>query len=135
MPFYDANGNLVTGDGLYRVYNSLNQLWKVYNGTDTSHLLVEYTYDSLEERVLMKNVTNLDGTWKETVIYPFKEMVRVKNASGTYDTVYVKHEGQLIAEVSDGVEKFYHPDHLGSSSVITNSSGKVIENTSYTPYV
>jgi len=38
---YDANGNLVTGDGKYRVYNSLNQLVQLYNGTDTSGILLQ----------------------------------------------------------------------------------------------
>ena len=33
---YDANGNLVTGDGKYRGYNSLNELFKVHNGIDSS---------------------------------------------------------------------------------------------------
>ena len=55
---YDKNGNLVTGDGFYRIYNSLNQLWKVYNGSDTSLLLQEYTMHPVEERVLVKNVIN-----------------------------------------------------------------------------
>ncbi|MFH0978131.1 MAG: hypothetical protein V1837_02395 [Candidatus Woesearchaeota archaeon] len=33
---YDANGNLVTGDGKYREYNSLNQLTRVRQGNSTS---------------------------------------------------------------------------------------------------
>jgi len=46
---YDKNGNLVSGDGLYRVYNSLNQLWKVYNGSsDAGPLLQEFTYHPIE---------------------------------------------------------------------------------------
>ncbi|MBI2576315.1 hypothetical protein HYV84_03805 [Candidatus Woesearchaeota archaeon] len=50
---YDPNGNLVTGDGFYRVYNSINQLWKVYNGTsDTNTMLEEYSYHPWEERTL-----------------------------------------------------------------------------------
>lgn len=48
---YDANGNLVTGDGKYREYNSLNQLWKIYNGSDNTTLLQEYEYRPLEERI------------------------------------------------------------------------------------
>ena len=39
---YDANGNLVTGDGKYRVYNGLNQLSAIYNGTNSSGMLLEY---------------------------------------------------------------------------------------------
>ena len=52
---YDANGNLVTGDGKFRVYNSLNQLVQLYNGTNTSGVLLqEYSYHPAEERILVK---------------------------------------------------------------------------------
>ncbi len=132
---YDANGNLVTGDGYFRVYNSLNQLWKVHNGTSTSgKLLEDYTYHPIEERVLIKKVYYLNTSLKETVYYVSDEFVRVVNSSGTYNTVYVKHEGQLIAEQKNNSNKlFYHPDHLGSTTLITNQSGNVVDNVSYSP--
>ena len=76
---YDANGNLVTGDGNYRVYNSLNQLWKVYDGSDTDLLLEEYTFHPTEERVLIKKSYNLSGNWTETVYYVSSEFLMVKN--------------------------------------------------------
>jgi len=64
---YDANGNLVTGDGIYREYNSLNQLWKVRNGSNSSGtLLQEYTYHPVEERVLIKKNYWNNGSVKET---------------------------------------------------------------------
>lgn len=134
---YDNNGNLVTGDGLYRKYNSLNQLWKVYNGSEEneSKLLEEYTYHPVEERVLIKNVSNPEGSWRETVYYVSDEFVRVVNASGTYDFTYIKHEGQRVAELKpDGSKIYMHPDHLGSTTLVTDSNGNGIENTSYTPY-
>jgi len=31
---YDANGNLVTGDGKYREYDALNHLFKVRDGNN-----------------------------------------------------------------------------------------------------
>ncbi|MBI2140083.1 hypothetical protein HYU14_04105 [Candidatus Woesearchaeota archaeon] len=132
----EKNGNLVSGDGFYREYNGFNQLWKVYNGTSASGVLLEeYTYDPLEERVLIKNTSLSNGTWKETVYYIFDEYIEVVNSSGTYGFTYVKHEGQLVAELKpDGSKIFYHPDHLGSTTLITNSSGAAIENTSFTPY-
>ena len=47
---YDANGNLISGDGKFREYNSLNQLVKVYNGSDALGLLQEeLTYHPTEE--------------------------------------------------------------------------------------
>ncbi len=133
---YDANGNLISGDGFFRVYNSLNQLSKIYKGNSTSgNLTEEYTFHPVEERVLIKKVYNATGGLKETVYYVSDEFVRVVNASGTYDTTYVKHEGQLIAELKpNGNKTFYHPDHLGSTTLITNQSGNVIDNLSTTPY-
>lgn len=96
---YDANGDLVTGDGKFRVYNDLNQLANVYNGSsDTGTLLEEFTYHPTEERILTKKTYNLSGTLVETVIYINKNFVRVINTSGTYDFTYVYHEGQLVGQ-------------------------------------
>ena len=72
---------------------------------------------------------------KDTIIYPNDELVIVKNSSGTFNFTYVKHEGQRIAELKpDGSKIFLHPDHLGSSSVVTNESGEALENSSFTPF-
>jgi len=66
---YDANGNLVTGDGTYRVYNSMNKLWKVYNGSDTSGpLLEEITHDPDENRVIIITVIRHDFL---LILFPF----------------------------------------------------------------
>ena len=132
---YDNNGNLISGDGRYREYNSLNQLWRLYNGSDTSLLLEEYTYHPTEERILMKKVYNNDSSLSETVIYTSGTFVKVVNDSGEYDSTYVKHEGQLVGQLNpDGTKYFKHSDHLGSVSVLTNEAGEAIENTSYSPY-
>lgn len=133
---YDANGNLVRGDGKYRVYNSFNQLSKVYNGSNSSSpLLQEYIYHPLEERVLVKKTYNSSGNLTETVLYISDTYVQVINVSGTYNFTYVHHEGQLVAQVNpDGSKIFIHGDQKGSSTVVTNSTGAVIENTTYSPY-
>jgi RHS repeat-associated protein len=130
----DANGNLVTGDGKFRVYNSLNQLSKVYNGSTTTLLLEEYVYHPVEERVLIKKVYNNNSAWKETVYYIDDNFVRVVNSSGSYDFTYVYHEGQLVAQSQNGNKLYIHGNHEGSSTVVTNPSGQIIENTSYNQY-
>ena len=132
---YDANGNLVSGDGVYRVYNSLNQLWKVYNGSSTSgNLLQEYVFHPTEERVLIKKEFS-SGVLRETTYYINKNFVRVVNSSGTYDYTYIYHEEQLIAEkLPDGTKRYYHPDLLGSTSLVTDSNGDLLSNTFYSPY-
>lgn len=87
---YDKRGNLLTGDGKYRVYNSYNQLWKIYNGSDVNGVLLEeLEYHPIEERVWVKKVYNNDASLKETVYYLDENFVRVVNDSGTFDTMYV----------------------------------------------
>ncbi len=131
---YDANGNLVTGDGKFRVYNSLNQLAAIYNGTNSSGaLLEEFTYHPTEERILVKKTYD-NGSLAETVYYFSNTFVRVNNGSD-YDFTYVYHNGQLVTqEDRAGNKLFVHGNHEGSSSVVTNESGTVVERTEYSPF-
>ena len=56
---YDGNGNLITGDGKFRVYNDFNQLIEVYSGNDTSGEVLEfYLWHPTEDRILVKKVFN-----------------------------------------------------------------------------
>jgi hypothetical protein len=88
----------------------------------------------VEERILIKREYS-GGQAIENTSYISDEFVRVKDTSGTYDYTYVKHERQRVAEMDpNGNKKYIHPDHLGSTTIITDSSGDVIEKTSYTPY-
>ncbi len=131
---YDSVGNLVTGDGFYREYNSLNQLSRIRLLNSTGIVLETYVYDPVEEKVLLKNVSYTNGTWKETVYYWFDEYVEVNNASGWFNFTYVEQDGVRVAELRGNIPYYILDDHLGSSTVITNASGAVIENTSYTPF-
>jgi len=131
---YDANGNVVEmGDGLHREYNGLNQLVRIRNITN-NNLVQEFVHDPVEERIVIKK-TFAGGVLQETVYYFDKEYVRVVNTTGTYNLEYVYHEGQLIGQVnSDGTKLYVHGDLEGSTSVITNSSGNIVENTTYSPF-
>src|SRR3989338_786222 len=109
---YDANGNLLSGDGFTRTYNSLNQLVEIRNSTGS--LLEEFVYHPVEERILVKKVYNSSGSIKERIIYVDDNFVRVVNSSGSFDFTYVMHEGQKAAELKyDGSKIFMHNDHLG----------------------
>jgi len=133
---YDANGNLVSGDGKYRTYNSLNQLYRVYNGSGTNGtLLYEFKYHPVEERVLVKKTYNSTGGLAETVYYWSQNFITVVNASGSYNFTYVYHNGELVAQQNpDGSKLFVSGDNKGSTSVITNSSGSILERTTYSPF-
>lgn len=132
---YDANGNLVTGDGKYREYNGFNQLIRIREGNSVSGaILEEYLYHPIEERVLVRDIYNFTGQIAETVYYINDALVRVVNASGTYDNVYIRVDGQLVAQQENGVKTYIHSDHLGSVSTVTDQSGSVIEDTRYEPF-
>lgn len=131
-----GKGNLISGDGYFREYNELNQLVKVYNGSNSSGVLLqEYTYHPIRERIIKKVSYHSNRTIMETVYYPFKDFVQVINSSGTYEYTYIYHNNQMIAQINpDGTKTYTHTDHLGSSTEITNSSGQLLEQTSYSPF-
>jgi len=140
---YDDNGNLITGDGKYREYNEFNQLIRIYEGdSDEGDILETYVYHPTEDRVLIK-YENYGGfnDPKGAVVYVNDNFVRaytnLKGMPKVNDTYYVMDEnGNLIAEyvVNSSEKLYYHNDHLGSTSVITNSSGDIVEETFYEPY-
>ncbi|MBU0953126.1 MAG: hypothetical protein KKA90_01740 [Nanoarchaeota archaeon] len=68
--------------------------------------------------------------------FPNPTFVRAVNASDTFDTVYYRDaQGTLLARRDPGNATFFsHPDHLGSTSLVTDESGDVVEETAYAPF-
>ncbi|MEK6925925.1 MAG: RHS repeat-associated core domain-containing protein [Nanoarchaeota archaeon] len=70
-----------------------------------------------------------------TTYTPFREFMQIRNSSGVYNYTYVYDNDILVARINpDGSKWFYHADHLGSTTLITNQSGGIVENTFYLPY-
>ena len=131
---YDANGNLITGDGYFREINGFNQLSKAYLGSDSSGpLLVEYGYHPTKNRILYKKLYNLNGSPKEQVIYWNENKVRVINETGSFDYIYVYHNGDLIAYEVNGERFWVSTDLEGSSVSVTDANGTVVDSTLYSP--
>jgi len=127
-----GSGNIVTGDGYYREYDALNQLIRIRNGTTpTSPIIETYSYDPFGQRIKIER-----NDLANTKIYtPFKEFMRIVNSSGVYDFTYIYQDETLVSRINPEENKnFYHPDHLGSTSLITNENGGIVENTFYGPY-
>src|SRR3989339_2221672 len=126
---YDANGNMVRGVNNVFGYDSFNNLVQV---NDTSgNILEQYTYDDSGNRL-----TKYEVATNTTTYYFDENLVRVVNNSGTYDTYYYYDDqgNLLIRKDSDGSVYYYHPDHLGSTTLVTNATGGVVEKTEYEPY-
>ncbi len=124
---YDANGNLISGFGLSYDYDRFNQLINVKDSS-TGSLIEEYIYDHNGNRV--KKINHKDGG-DETVYY-VGNYIQIENSSGTYTEKYYYLYDKLVGkEDANGNTLFFHPDHLGSTRLVTDSSGNVVEDLSY----
>jgi RHS repeat-associated protein len=60
---------------------------------------------------------------------------KVIEGGGTETTVYYYANNELVAKKNPNTSIYYvHNDHLGSSSIITNSGGSLVESTRYDPH-
>lgn len=130
---YDQNGNMNSdGTNCYE-YNEANQLSKVKN-CSTNQAIAEYIYDYTGKRLVKKEYEN--GVLKQTIYSPTDEYETKKLANGTtQNTTYYKVNDEIVARKNpDGSKTYYHNDHLGSNSVLTDQNGEVVEKTTYEPF-
>jgi RHS repeat-associated protein len=138
---YDNNGNLtqktVDGTSTTYVYDYANRLIALGAGGATT----TYGYDAFGTRVLQTGTTT-------TTIYPFKwySIASSTGSGASYSTTteYVFNgdtslstiDQQLKSGVATGTAKtrYLHPDHLGSTNVVTDASGTVVQTLDYYPY-
>lgn len=130
-----GGGNLVTGDNFYREYNGLGQMIRVREGNDANgRILEEYSYDSNGDRIKVYRYSYSGGT-NETIYTPYREWMQIRNSSGTFNFYYIYQGGTLVARKNpDGTKYFYHPDHLGSTNLITDENGNVVEEEFFSPF-
>jgi RHS repeat-associated protein len=114
---YDANGNLTSrSDGMALLWNAENMPIQVSGGAATTPTQKFFLGEAL---------------WKKaqagTTTYYLPSM-RVENG------VPRKYYGSFAERDTDGSLKFYQGDHLGSSTLVTDSNGQVVRRASYKPY-
>lgn len=137
---YDDNGSLVSDGIQCYVYSEANKLVQVKN-CGTNALVAEYTYNDAGTRVRQKLYDA--GTLIKTVynLSPFTELtVHAADQKQIINYYYFANK-ELVARDSYEVgvpasqeRYYYHADHLGSTTVLTNSLGSIQEGTSYAPY-
>lgn len=116
---YDNNGNMTSGDGRTLTYDYDNKPTSItYNSAATVSV-----YDASGQRV--KKQTPIATTIYIGDIY--------ECASGQC-TKYIFAGSQRIAEIQNTNTYYYHTDHLGSSSVVTDSAGNSAQQLYYYPY-
>jgi RHS repeat-associated protein len=138
---YDNDGNVIqkTVDGttttyIYDYANRLTALG-VLGATTT------YGYDAFGARVLQTGTST-------TYIYPFKwYSIASSTVSGAKysttteyvfngDALFATIDRQLASGVATGTAKtrYIHPDHLGSTNVVTDENGNLVQTLDYYPY-
>jgi RHS repeat-associated protein len=138
---YDNDGNLtqktVDGTTTTYVYDYANRL----TALGVSGATTTYSYDAFGTRVLQTGTTT-------TTIYPFKwYSVASSTGSGAKyatttdyvfngDTLLATVDQQTASGVATGTAKtrYVHPDHLGSTNVVTDENDNVVQTLDYYPY-
>jgi RHS repeat-associated protein len=136
---YDQNGNLAPVDGTTAtyVYDYANRL----TALGVSGATTTYGYDAFGQRVLQTGTTT-------TYFYPFKwYSVASSTGSGAKyatttdyvfngDTLLGTVDQQTASGVATGTAKtrYVHPDHLGSTNVVTDENANVVQTLDYYPY-
>jgi RHS repeat-associated protein len=145
---YDNNGNLTSaGTGTATTsysYDYANRLIAIlYNNATTS----TYGYDAFGQRAY-QIMASSTAALASTTTYPFKffSIASTTKAANRYatSTEYVFNGDTLVATVDQAFKngsatgtaqtRYIHPDHLGSTNVVTNASGTVVQTLDHYPY-
>ena len=140
---YDADGNLLDMGGCgiavhSYVYDAEGQLESPPIANFTGAFPYSYFYDGDRNRVQKCEATSCVGSSQGMLYWrdPGGTVLDESNRNGTVQEEYVYFNGKRIArrDVVGNTVHYYLSDHLGSASVITDSSGNVQEQTDYYPY-
>lgn len=116
---YDDNGNMISRESMTLNYDYDNRVESITNGGAA----IMFTYDAGGQRVKK--------------VLPGSETVYIGDIFECTDGVCAKYifaGSQRIAKIRNGNGFYYHTDHLGSSSVITDSMGMEEQGIYYYPY-
>ena len=131
---YDEQGNLANKNGQQYDFDYGNRLRRVVDKEN-------YRYDSLGRR---SEVIKDDGSvhvfqYSQAGLPLFSSKVSAAGVQTTHENVYLS--GSVIATIDHNwpsntviATKYQHTDALGSPVAVTDTSGALIERTSYEPY-
>ncbi len=124
---YDNDGNMINGYDFTdpanvasrtMTYDEDNNLANITKGSVTAVM----SYDEGGTRVKKVGASTT---------YYISDLYEVKNGVATK---YITAGNVKLAEITNNVTYYYHSDHLGSSAVMTDAAGVVVEKTEYMPF-
>ena len=124
---YDANGNMISGKNKTMEYDAENRLTKTIEPGRTT----QFVYDGDGGRVKKYTVGS-----QESVVYIGSLFEVATDAAGAQTLIRHLYAGsqKIVSLVGPTDVTYYHPDHLGSSSIMTDASGNQLTHYEYTPY-
>ncbi len=134
-PFpYDPNGNLISGFDKNYTYDGFNQLTKITNSTN-GRLIEQYAYDAEGNRVKKADYDYSTGI-NATTYYISDNFIQIRYSNGTIlnETYYYANDKLVAKKDNSGSKNYYHGDHLGSTTLVTNQSGNIVEENFYEPF-
>lgn len=125
---YDANGNLIQGDGKYYEYNDANRLVRVRHRDASGAVIAEYTYDAAGIRA--KKTTG-----EEISYYVAKHAEKeVKNHSESDRNHYFMGESRVASASPLDQRTYYHGNHLGSTYAESDPERNATTRIVYSPF-
>jgi RHS repeat-associated protein len=130
---YDGNGNMTVGSDFTDpdqiaprtiTYNADNMPDTISHTMAGNTLTTNFVYDGVGVRA--KKTVNGGGS-----IYYIGDHYEIKDGIATK---YVFAGNLRIAMIKGADVIYYHKDHLGSSTVMTDASGNMLETTDYMPF-
>jgi RHS repeat-associated protein len=121
---YDAGGNLIADGNHTYTYDAESRLTQVDAGATAT-----YIYDAFGRRVKR----TVGGNSYEYV-YGKDGQLTWELLNGHINRTYIRSNGWLIAEYSEGTTYFLHPDHLGSTRLLTRLDQSIRECDDYAPF-
>ncbi len=120
---YDNNGNMTSGAGRTLTYDFENRPTSI---ASNNGVITTMVYDGDGGRV-----KKIAGT---TTVRFIGKLYECENTT-CVKYIFAGEQRIAIKQVSNGLVDYYHSDHLGSTSVITNgTTGAQEENITYYPY-
>ena len=118
---YDANGNMIGRNGETLTFDAQNRFASWTDGTDTA----TFVYDADGNRV-----AKTESSVTRRYVNGWYEI----DVTASVATVHYALGGSLVAVKEGSTLGYLHSDHLGSSSVSTDTAGAEVGDQTYLPY-
>jgi len=127
--FYDANGNMTYGRGKDLTYDVENRLVEVDNLGQITTFEYNHNGNRIKKVTPDETITYI-GKLYEVTTSPGHQVTKKHIFTGSDRSITV----EIDEETSERSTYYYHSDHLGSSSVITDNAGTQVQHVEYQPY-